>query len=67
LTADWLSSLFKRQLGLGSQADGDVEKLLEKPDFDSVAKYMLSDKCKNIITMAGAGISTCEFTISIHL
>ena len=36
------------------------EQLLEEVTFDGVAKYISSDKCKNIIVMAGAGISTCE-------
>jgi len=52
--------LFKRHLGLGSESSAEVEKVLEKPDFDSVVKFMKSDRCKNIITLAGAGISTCE-------
>jgi len=58
--AEWLASLFKRHLGLGTESKADVEKVLEKPDFDSVVKYMKSDRCKNIITLAGAGISTCK-------
>ena len=58
--AEWLASLFKRHLGLGSESSAEVEKVLEKPDFDSVVKFMKSDRCKNIITLAGAGISTCE-------
>ena len=36
-----------------------VEKFLDSPDVDGIVKYILSGKCKNIITMAGAGISTC--------
>jgi len=58
--AEWLSNLFKRHLALDSQLKADVEKVLDKPDFDSVVKYMKSDRCKNIITLAGAGISTCK-------
>jgi NAD-dependent deacetylase sirtuin 2 len=59
--AEWLSSLFKRQLGLGTSAKADIEKVLEKPDFDSVVKFIKSGQCKNIVTMAGAGISTCKY------
>jgi hypothetical protein len=59
--ADWLASLFKRQLGLGAKSNADVERVLEKPDFDSIVKFISSGSCKNIITMAGAGISTCKF------
>jgi len=58
--AEWLANLFKRQLGLGTESKAEVEKVLEKPDFDSVVKYIKSDRCKNIITLAGAGISTCK-------
>ncbi|XP_046333319.2 NAD-dependent protein deacetylase sirtuin-2-like [Haliotis rufescens] len=36
----------------------DVEKVLSEVSFEGVAKYLKSDKCTNIITMAGAGIST---------
>lgn len=59
--AEWLASLFQRHLYLGTESKGDVEKVLDKPDFDSVVKYMKSGRCKNIITLAGAGISTCKF------
>jgi NAD-dependent deacetylase sirtuin 2 len=58
-TGDWLASLFKRGLNLGTSSKrDDVEKLLEKPDLDSLVTFMKSDRCKNVITMAGAGIST---------
>jgi len=60
LAAECLANLFKRQLGLGTESKGEVEKVLTKPDFDSVVEYMKSDRCKNIITLAGAGISTCK-------
>lgn len=42
------------------QPDETVEKILATPDLDSIISYILSGKCKNIITMAGAGISTCK-------
>jgi len=57
---EWLASLFKSHVSLGSESKGEVEKVLEKPDFDSIVNYMKSDRCKNIITLAGAGISTCK-------
>uniref|UniRef100_A0A8C6US80 NAD-dependent protein deacetylase sirtuin-2 n=1 Tax=Neogobius melanostomus TaxID=47308 RepID=A0A8C6US80_9GOBI len=52
---DFLRNLFSSALGLGS---GTGEKVLDELTLDGVAKYMLSGKCKNIICMAGAGIST---------
>jgi len=45
------------------KAGEDVEKILDSPDLDSLVRYVLSGKCKNIITMAGAGISTCKLCI----
>ncbi|XP_072318084.1 NAD-dependent protein deacetylase sirtuin-2 isoform X2 [Eucyclogobius newberryi] len=52
---DFLRNLFSSALGLGS---GSGEKVLDELTLDGVAKYMLSGKCKNIICMVGAGIST---------
>lgn len=37
---------------------GETEKVLEEVTVEGVVKYIKSGKCKNIITMAGAGIST---------
>ncbi|XP_056330250.1 NAD-dependent protein deacetylase sirtuin-2 [Danio aesculapii] len=50
---DFLRSLFSRTLGLSPG-----EKVLDELTLDSVARYILSGKCKNIICMVGAGIST---------
>lgn len=40
----------------------EIEKVLESVSLEGVVEYMKSDKCKNIITMAGAGISTCKYS-----
>ncbi|XP_028320270.1 NAD-dependent protein deacetylase sirtuin-2 [Gouania willdenowi] len=50
---DFLRNLFSRFLGLGSG-----EKVLDELTLDGVAQYMKSGKCKNILCMVGAGIST---------
>lgn len=50
---DFLRNLFSSALGLGS-----AEKVLDELTLGGVARYILSGKCKNIICMAGAGIST---------
>ncbi|KAM9812439.1 NAD-dependent protein deacetylase sirtuin-2 [Syngnathus typhle] len=50
---DFLRNLFSRNLGFGYP-----EKILDDLTLEGVAKYILSGKCKNIICMAGAGIST---------
>lgn len=50
---DLLRSLFSRTLGLSSG-----EKVLDDLSLEGVARYIQSGKCKNIICMVGAGIST---------
>ncbi|KAB5535584.1 hypothetical protein PHYPO_G00119400 [Pangasianodon hypophthalmus] len=50
---DFLRSLFSRTLGLSPG-----EKVLDELSLDGVARYIQSGKCKNIICMVGAGIST---------
>ncbi|KAM9439353.1 NAD-dependent protein deacetylase sirtuin-2 [Clarias gariepinus] len=50
---DFLRSLFSRTLGLSSG-----EKVLDELSLAGVARYIQSGKCKNVICMVGAGIST---------
>uniref|UniRef100_A0A667Y471 NAD-dependent protein deacetylase n=1 Tax=Myripristis murdjan TaxID=586833 RepID=A0A667Y471_9TELE len=50
---DFLRNLFSSTLGLGSP-----EKILDELTLEGVAQYIKSGKCKNIICMVGAGIST---------
>ncbi|XP_030632640.1 NAD-dependent protein deacetylase sirtuin-2 [Chanos chanos] len=50
---DFLRNLFSRGLGLGP-----TEKVLDELSLEGVARYIQSGKCKNIICMVGAGIST---------
>ncbi|XP_013870449.1 NAD-dependent protein deacetylase sirtuin-2 [Austrofundulus limnaeus] len=50
---DLLRSLFSTGLGLGS-----AEKVLDDLTLEGVARYINSGKCKNILCMVGAGIST---------
>ncbi|XP_062843486.1 NAD-dependent protein deacetylase sirtuin-2 [Trichomycterus rosablanca] len=50
---DFLRSLFSKTLGLSPG-----EKVLDELSLEGVAHHMLSGKCKNIICMVGAGIST---------
>lgn len=62
-----LSSYFSRKLGFTSErgentlaASGPSQPahFLEEPTIDAVVKYIQSEKCRNIIFMVGAGIST---------
>ncbi|CAK8673885.1 unnamed protein product [Clavelina lepadiformis] len=63
-TVDFLGSLLSRfKLAMPNPAgeEKDVEKpeqLLPEVSFKGVAEYLASNKCKNIITISGAGIST---------
>ncbi|OWF38413.1 NAD-dependent protein deacetylase sirtuin-2-like isoform X2 [Mizuhopecten yessoensis] len=50
----WLMDLMKLSLGLAPTP----EQLLETLDIDGVVNFIKSEKCKSIVTMAGAGIST---------
>uniref|UniRef100_A0A3P8PKL6 NAD-dependent protein deacetylase sirtuin-2 n=1 Tax=Astatotilapia calliptera TaxID=8154 RepID=A0A3P8PKL6_ASTCA len=50
---DFMRNLFSSALGLSS-----AEKVLDELTLDGVARYINSGKCKNIICMVGAGIST---------
>ncbi|XP_043938289.1 NAD-dependent protein deacetylase sirtuin-2 isoform X2 [Protopterus annectens] len=52
---EFLRNLFSRTLGIGSEKP---EKVLDELTLEGIAQYMLSDKCKNIVCMVGAGIST---------
>uniref|UniRef100_A0A8C4X468 NAD-dependent protein deacetylase n=1 Tax=Erpetoichthys calabaricus TaxID=27687 RepID=A0A8C4X468_ERPCA len=52
---DFLKNFFSRTLGLGGESQ---QKSLEELSLNGVAKYIQSEKCKNIICMVGAGIST---------
>lgn len=50
---DFLRNLFSRTLGLSPG-----EKVLDELSLEGVARYVHSGKCKNVICMVGAGIST---------
>ncbi|KAM4795556.1 NAD-dependent protein deacetylase sirtuin-2 isoform 1-T1 [Rhinophrynus dorsalis] len=50
---DLLRSLFSRTLGLGTP-----EKVLDDLSLEGVSRFMLSERCKNVVCMVGAGIST---------
>ncbi|GBP13394.1 NAD-dependent protein deacetylase sirtuin-2 [Eumeta japonica] len=41
-----------------TEPSAPVEKVLDEVTFDGVVKWIKGNRCKNIITLAGAGIST---------
>ncbi|XP_067317104.1 NAD-dependent protein deacetylase sirtuin-2-like isoform X1 [Anolis sagrei] len=52
---EFLRNLLSRTLNLGSEKP---EKVLDELTLEGVSRYMLTDKCKNVVFMVGAGIST---------
>lgn len=52
---DFLRNLLSRTLGLGSEKP---EKALDELTLEGVARFMQNEKCKNVVCMVGAGIST---------
>uniref|UniRef100_A0A8C8VIC9 NAD-dependent protein deacetylase sirtuin-2 n=1 Tax=Pelusios castaneus TaxID=367368 RepID=A0A8C8VIC9_9SAUR len=52
---DFLRHLLSRTLGLGSEKP---EKVLDELTLAGVSHFMQSEKCKNVVCMVGAGIST---------
>ncbi|XP_055556086.1 LOW QUALITY PROTEIN: NAD-dependent protein deacetylase sirtuin-2 [Falco cherrug] len=50
-----LRNLLSRTLGLGGEKP---EKVLEELTLEGVSRFLQSDRCKNIVCMVGAGIST---------
>jgi len=55
--ADWLSGLMK---GVHIEDKDKPPSRLDSLTLEGIARYILSDKCKKIVIMAGAGISTCQ-------
>ncbi|XP_043191691.1 NAD-dependent protein deacetylase sirtuin-2-like [Amphibalanus amphitrite] len=53
---DKIRQFFAEKLHIGSLAN--ELKVLETVDFEGVMKYIRDGYCKNIVTMAGAGMST---------
>ncbi|KAH7931795.1 hypothetical protein HPB52_025290 [Rhipicephalus sanguineus] len=51
-----LSDFLYQKLGLGN--DEEPVHILDEPSIDGIVRYIKSGKCKNIIAMIGAGIST---------
>ncbi|XP_048357091.1 NAD-dependent protein deacetylase sirtuin-2 isoform X2 [Sphaerodactylus townsendi] len=52
---EFLRNLFCQTLGLGSEKP---EKVLDELTLDGVSRFLLSEKCKKVVCMVGAGIST---------
>lgn len=55
---DKLRKFFSKSLGISDSEKYDGPKKVEKLDLKGVAEYISSGKCKNVILLTGAGIST---------
>ncbi|WAR18517.1 SIR2-like protein [Mya arenaria] len=53
-SAEWLSKMFTGAMKL--EKEEKPPSLLDAVTFEGIARYILSDKCKKIVTMAAAGI-----------
>lgn len=53
---EWFQKYFSKALDISDEPK--PESLLDEVTFEGIAKYINSEKCKKIVTMAGAGIST---------
>ncbi|XP_003420816.1 NAD-dependent protein deacetylase sirtuin-2 isoform X2 [Loxodonta africana] len=51
---DFLRNFFSQTLGLGSER----ERLLDELTLEGVTRYMQSERCRRVICLVGAGIST---------
>ncbi|XP_077979200.1 NAD-dependent protein deacetylase sirtuin-2-like [Glandiceps talaboti] len=56
--ANMVQKMYGGAAHMNSISEEDVEQVLEDLTLQGIAKYIIDKKCKNIITMAGAGIST---------
>jgi hypothetical protein len=53
-------------ISLGLKEEPKFETLLDSVDFNGIIRYIKDKKATNIITMAGAGISTGKYCIVEH-
>ena len=55
VVAEWLRQCLAETMSLRK-----APQLLDEVSFEGVARYIAEGKCSRIVTMAGAGISTCK-------
>ncbi|KAL4708272.1 hypothetical protein ACJJTC_016321 [Scirpophaga incertulas] len=60
LDVDSIRRYLAQKLGFYEPAESSVpvEKVLDEVNLDGIVKWIKSERCKNIITLSGAGIST---------
>lgn len=64
LDVDSIRRYLAQKLGFYEQAEASspAEQVLDEVNLDGIVKWIKGDRCKNVITLSGAGIST-----GIHL
>lgn len=69
MSVDSLRKYLADKLGFSDKEEDEEEhiKVLDTVDLDGIVNFIKEKKCKKIITMAGAGISTCNKTNYIRL
>lgn len=62
LDVDSIRRYLAQKLGFYERCEPpeQVIKVLEEVNLDGIVKWMKSEQCQNVITMSGAGISTCK-------
>lgn len=63
LDVDSIRRYLAQKLGFYEQVEpsAPAEKVLDEVNLEGIVKWIKSERCKNIITLAGAGISTCKY------
>lgn len=66
---DYIQQFLKHKLGLShddddDKADADTHRVLKQPDLDSLVDHWKEKGFKKIVTMVGAGISTCKLSVT---
>ena len=60
-SAEWLAAQVREALSISDDTAAEPTRLLEELTVDGIVRYIRSGRCKKILTMAGAGISTCKW------
>lgn len=60
LDVDSIRRYLAQKLGFYEPAEpsSPAEQVLDEVNLDGIVKWIKSDRCKNVITLSGAGIST---------
>lgn len=62
MSVESLRKYLSDKLGIHDKDEEEKIKILDDVSMDGIVDYIKKKNCKNIITMAGAGISTCKNT-----